>query len=402
MIRKALTLALLLATVSAYAQNRGHAVPAPSPLTGATVTGFVTAVNGSQVSLANGLVVIDASQATVTDDRGHTATITPGSLIFAVMKSTTSLQAATVVVSNTPQVALSGPVQAVNASAGTLQVLGLTIHTDNNTSIGGSHSIRTLNDIVTGDLVAVQANAVNGALVASSILVFAPLPQIAPTLLHGTVKSIGSDSWVITDSRRGDVTVAVNAQTKILGSPKVGDTVDVIANVDSANNYVAIAISISLQSLPVPTHITGVVKSITPHTTLEPCPISGCIVATWDIARASGSDVQVVQTAQTKIIGSPKVGDTVDVLANVDASNNLVAISIAASSVSNGKHITGTVKQISDKFWVIGPSAGLGPDTIVQVNSNTKIDGDPKVGDRVDVLLDPNSALNVALSITKL
>jgi hypothetical protein len=317
MIRKALTTALLLATVSAFAQNRGHATPPPNQLSGATVTGFVTAVNGSQVSLANGLVVIDVSQATVIDDRGHPATIAPGSLIFAGMKSTTSLQAMTVVVSSTPQVSLSGPVQSVNASAGTLQVLGLTIHTDANTSIGGNRA-RNLNDIVSGDIVAVQANAVNGALLATSILVFAPPPQIVPTLLHGTVKSIGGESWVITDSRRGDVTVTVNAQTKILGSPKVGDTVDVIANVDNANNFVAIAISVSPIAPP------------------------------------------------------------------------------------SNKHITGTVKQISDKFWVIGPGAGLGPDTIVQVNANTKIVGDPKVGDRVDVVLDPNSALNVALSITKL
>lgn len=316
MIRKALTFALLLAAASASAQNRGHAVPVPFPISGATVSGFVSAVNGSQVSLANGLVVVDVSQATVTDDRGKNATIAAGSMLFAVMKSTTSLKAATVIVTSVPQVSLSGPVQSVDTSAGTFQVLGLTIHTDANTSIGGSRSIRRLSDIVNGDVVAIQANAAGGALVASSILVFAPAPQATPTLLHGTVKNIGADSWVITDSRRGDVTVTVNAQTKILGAPKVGDTVDVLANVDSANNFVAISISLS--------------------------------------------------------------------------------------PVSNALHFTGTVKQINSTFWVIGPSVGLGPDRIVQVNSNTKIVGDPKVGDRVDVVLDPNTALNVALSITKL
>ena len=314
MIRKSLTaLALLLIGITAFGQNRA---PNRTQIPGTTVSGFVTAVNGSTISLANGLVNVDVSHATITNDRGGAATITPGSLIFAVLRSSSSLEAATVVVSNTPQVTLSGPVQSVNASAGTLQLLGLTIHTDANTSFGGDHNIRRLSDIVANDVVVVQANASGSSLLATSILVFAPMRQLFPTLLHGTVKSIGTDSWVITDTHRGDITVLVNNQTRILGSPKVGDTVDVLANVDSAHNYVAISISVS--------------------------PVNGRF------------------------------------------------------------HITGVVKQIGDRSWVIGPAVGLGPDTIVQVNSSTKIIGDPKVGDRVDVVLDPNSALNVALSITKL
>ena len=37
-------------------------------------------------------------------------------------------------------------------------------------------------------------------------------------------------------------------------------SVDVLANIDSANNYVAISIAVSPQ--PIQTHLTGVVKSI--------------------------------------------------------------------------------------------------------------------------------------------
>jgi len=315
MIRKSLTALALLIAIAAFGQTR---VPNRIQIPGTTVSGFVTAVNGSTISLANGLVNVDVSHATITNDRGAAATITPGSLIFAVLRTSNSLEAASVIVSNTPQVTLSGPVQSVNASAGTLQLLGLTIHTDANTSFGGDHSIRRLSDIVTNDIVVVQANASGSSLLATSILVFAPMRQLFPTLLHGTVKNIGTDSWVITDSRRGDTTVLINAQTRILGSPRVGDTVDVLANVDSANNFVAISIS------------------------------------------------------------------------------------IAFSPVNSRFHFTGVVKQIGSGSWVIGPAVGLGPDRIVQVNSSTKIIGDPRVGDRVDVLLDPNSALNVALSITKL
>src|SRR5205814_1943766 len=207
---------------------------------------------------------------------------------------------------------LSGPVQAVNASAGTFQLLGLTIHTDASTSIGGGHNVKGLSDIAVNDNVIVNANAAGSSLLATSILVFPTLPQTLPTLLHGPVKSIGADSWVITDSHKGDTTVIVNAQTKILGSPKVGDTVDVLASTDSANNYVAIAITVSPSAVQI--HLSGVVKMINPNHSLAPCPSTGCVVATWIIGPASGlgPDFVVNQTAQTQRVGDTKVGDHVE------------------------------------------------------------------------------------------
>jgi len=217
-------------------------------------------------------------------------------------------------VTSLPQVTLTGNVESVDALNKTLQILGVTIHVDANTSFGGNRNARGLADIVIGDFVQIGANATGSQLVASSIVVFAALPQV-PTLIHGTVKSIGTDSWVITDSRRRDITVNINAQTRIIGSPKVGDAVDVLANVDSANNYVAI--------------------SITPSLTTQ-------------------------------------------------------------------MHITGVVKSISATQWVVGPAQGLGPDFLIQVNAQTMIIGDPRVGDRVDVLVAPSSNGFVAVSITKL
>src|SRR5437899_8991556 len=288
MIRKAVVTLFLLVAATASAQHRVPVVPIPFPIPGATVSGIVTAVNGTTVMLANGLITVDVSQAMIADDRGSSATITPGSQIFAILRSTTSLQASSVIVTTVPQVTLSGPVQSINTSAGTLQVLGVTIHVDANTSFGGHHNIQGLSDIATNDVVQVQANAVGSMLVASSILVFSTTPQPLPAFLHGTVKSIGTDSWVITDSHRGDTTVLVNAQTKILGSPKVGDTVDVLANIDSANNYVAISIAVSPQ--PIQTHLTGVVKSIS--------------ATQWVIGPAAGlgPDFLVRVNAQTKIV----------------------------------------------------------------------------------------------------
>ncbi len=318
MLRKFLGALILVVAATAWAQNRGRVVgPIPVPIPGSTISGFVTAVNGNTIELASGLVTIDASRATITDEHGvAVTTITPGSLIFAILRSGTPLQASSIVVTKIPQVTLSGTAQAVNVAAGTLQLLGVTIHANADTSFGGSHNVRGLADIVPNDVVQVQANAVGSSLVASSILVFAPMPQL-PTLIHGTVKSIGTDSWVIAAASGRDITVSVNAQTKIIGSPKVGDSVDVLANVDSANNYIAISIMLS-PAPPTQMHLSGIVKSIGATT------------------------------------------------------------------------------------WVIGPAAGLGPDFLVQVNAQTKIVGDPKVGDRVDAVVQPGRDGFVAISITKL
>jgi hypothetical protein len=317
MIRRLiLALSLAIATTSGFAQNRGRVIinPGPLPIAGTTVAGVVTAVNGNLISLAGGLVTIDASHASVS------GTIATGSLIFAVLSSSNvaanaPLPASIIGVTDLPQATLTGPVQSIDLVARTLTVLGRTIRVTAETSFGGGHSVHGLADIVPNDNVEVQANAAGGSLVASSILVFAPVVQ-PPTVIHGTVKTIGTSSWIITDAHNRDVTVVVNAQTKIVGAPKVGDTVDVLVSVDSANNYVAISI----------------IGSIVPP---------------------------------------------------------------------EGMHLSGVVKSIGTTTWVIGPERGLGPDFLVQVNAQTKITGDPHVGDHVDVIVQTGAAGFVAISITK-
>jgi hypothetical protein len=328
MIRKTLAAAAaVLSTTILFAQIRTRAVTAPDArggfaVAGTTVSGLVTGVSGSIVSLANGLVTLDVSSAKILGDDGVTASvvsITPGSLIFAVLKSADSaanapLPVETLAVSRVPQVTLSGPVQSVDLAAGTLTLLGRTIHVTADTSFGG---IRGVGDILSNQVAQVQANAVAGSLVATSVLVFAQTPP--PSLLiHGTVKNISAGSWVITDLRGKDVTVVVNAQTKIIGDPKLGDEVDVLINVDSASSNVAVSI----------------MKSIAP-----PLEV----------------------------------------------------------------HLSGWVSSISATSWTIsGPPGSMAPAFLIQVNAQTKISGDPRVGDRVDVIAKPSSTGFVALSITKI
>jgi hypothetical protein len=64
---------------------------------------------------------------------------------------------------------------------------------------------------------------------------------------------------------------------------------------------------------------------------------------------------------------------------------------------------TGYVKSIGATQWTvgIGPAGSLAPDFLVTVDKNTKISGDPKVGDRVVVVGELTSTGLLASSITK-
>ena len=112
------------------------------------------------------------------------------------------------------------------------------------------------------------------------------------------VKSIGTAEWVITVDKR-DTTFVVNASTKILGSPKAGDKVEVLYTVDSAHANVALSIIKSVE-VPKLAKFTGVVKSIDGRR--------------WVITRDDDhKDVVVNWPESVRIVPVAKVGDRVEV-----------------------------------------------------------------------------------------
>jgi hypothetical protein len=237
-------LALLFVATTAFAQSRGRAA-APVHLSANTVSGIVTSVNGSLISLAGGLVVIDASGAKMTSD------VAAGALIVAFLNSgdvalNAPLAATSIVVTPLVPVTLSGTVSAVDRAGATLTVLGRTVKTNAQTKFTGLMTLlpMSLNDIFPNQLVVVEANVSGGALVAASVRVVSPppTPQIHFT---GYVKSIGPTQWVIggpPGSMTPDFLVLVNASTKISDDPKVGDRVEIVGDV-TANGIVASSIS---------------------------------------------------------------------------------------------------------------------------------------------------------------
>ena len=259
MTAKRLSILLLFAATIASAQMNRHrgATPAfPGMTDAATVSGTVSAVSGNIIALANGTVTLDASGAKIIDNAGaaiSASSITTGSLVVATVKpdniaANAPIPATLIAVSKPAALTLSGPVTSVDAAHNSFVLLGRTIQVTPQTSFGGPFlgmTVRGLADVQPNEYVVVQANpGGTQTIVATSVMVMA-IHVDAPDFIHGTVKSIATDAWVITDDGK-DTTVTVNAQTHIVGNPKVGDTVDVLTVTDSSGKVVAISIMKSM------------------------------------------------------------------------------------------------------------------------------------------------------------
>lgn len=316
MLRKLAVLALLLLATIASARTRavagggGGMDEAQRRAAASSVSGIVTSVNGNVIALAGGLVTIDATGAHTT------GTIEPGAMVFAtVTNDNGTLRASNVLATRIADATITGTVDHVDTTNHTLTVLGRTITITNDTSIGGmAHRDGglTLGDIVAGELVAVQAENVNGHLVATTVIVLAPIaPQV--DAVRGTVKSIGTDSWVIEREGGAAMTFTIDAHTKITGTPKVGDTVEVLYRIDSAHANIAVAIvkfeRPQLPTIPDLARVTGVVKSIDGKT--------------WTIG-----ETKVVTNDHTKIEPGIHVGDSVEAVGEKHSDGSVTAVFI--------------------------------------------------------------------------
>lgn len=318
MLRKPLLVlfALLLAT-SALARTRATSHPQPR-IDAATVHGLVTSVSGNIIAIAGGLVTIDASEARILVGRGEESTVAaiePGMIVFATVRANETpnapLVATTIAATRLADATLFGSVDAVDRTNRTITVLGRTIDITNETSFGGMlrDGNGSLDDLLPDQLVQVQTEAVNGRLVASSVLVVSQIPPNVHAA-RGTVRSIGAGSWTIEREGGEVLTLVIDAQTKIAGSPKVGDRVEVLYRTDSANANIAIAIArFEMPSMPNITRVNGVVRTIG--------------ATAWTIGTTT-----VKIDERTKIAPRISVGDTVEVLAEKKDDGTLVALVI--------------------------------------------------------------------------
>jgi len=395
---KKLRLALLLPVVAlllalpAAAETR--AVPT-TDVPSAAIEGTITSVSipfaggGPIVTLLDGLVSFDATGAKVrfadgTD--GTTSSLAAGQRIVAYVDGSVSPLKATsiVVLAQRDDVALTGRVEAVDAAAKTLTVLGFTVKVTDRTVFGGPFDgagQAGLADLKVGDLVLVAARSDAGSLVATRVMKLAP--SVDPMVrLHGVVESIGTESWTITVKDGTKTVVKVTAETKFVGEPKAGDEVDVLVRRQSDGSLLALLVAKYVVPPTVPTErYQGVVKSIG--------------ATAWIIGPkvGDGPDRIFAVNERTKIQGDPKVGDEVGVLAQKQADGTLLAIVIAKVVVVPPVTVVsfdGVLKSVSqgssaNPAGAVVTGTWVVDTTKVVVTRMTVVRGDPKVGDRVHV-----------------
>ena len=312
-------LALLFA-ITALAKERAVASSKPPvAIGGASVTGEVTSVSGNLITLAGGLVTIDATNAKILHGQGAStiAAIQPGTLILATLQepgtvSTGPLVATAIAILRNADVTFTGTTQSVDVAGSQFLLLNRTIKVDAGTTFVNFGDQASIAGLRANMLVIVEADVAAGALVATRITLISPIPP-RPHVVSGVVKSIGTDAWVITVDGH-DTTFVVNASTKILGSPKAGDRVEVLYTVDTAHANVALSIVKSV-AVPKIVKFTGVVKSIdSPR---------------WVITRDDDhKDIVVNWPESVRIFPVARVGDRVEVLAIEHSDGTYTAIMI--------------------------------------------------------------------------
>ena len=318
----AVALLSLLVAITAFAKQRAVAFPSsthPGIGSGASVTGEVSSVSGNIISLAGGLVTIDATGAKILHGEGATAVeaIKPGMLITAIVHASGTashgpLAATAIAILHNADVTFTGTMQSVDVAGSQFVLLNETIKVGTSTTFVNFGHHGTIAGLHSNMLVIVEANVAADALVASRITLVSPIPPRAHTA-SGVVKSIGTDAWVITVGHH-DTTFVVNASTKILGSPKVGDKVEVLYTADTAHAHVALSIIKSVET-PKVVRFTGVVKSIES--------------ARWVITRDHDHKDVIINWPHTvHIAPAASVGDYVEVVAIEHSDGTYTAVLI--------------------------------------------------------------------------
>ncbi len=303
----ALVVALLLFGLAPFAAA-ADGLPVPSPARPSTVEGTVSKVTSPILDLIEGGIQIDVTNATITggDDRFANPLPWSGILVGARVVAQVTvpdaipavvppppLAATNVVVFQTRAGELSGTIQSVNVAGGKFTLLFHTVSTNASTKWSGggpSGAVKEIGDLSAGMFATVSVVNSAGGLLATSVEAYGTVAPPELIAFRGPVQTISATTWTI--AGRG---VTVNADTKIVGDPKVGDTVDVLARVQNpppgslAPSYL-VALSIVKTTIIVPpgpgdraTEFDGTVESIPPVATAGGAPLGHWKISSRDV-----------------------------------------------------------------------------------------------------------------------
>lgn len=229
----------------------------------------------------------------------------------------------------------------------------------------------TAETVITGEpavgvLADVMAQQTENGLVAIRINV---LPTQRTAHFPGLIKEMHENEWIIT-TPAGDQTVAITSDTVIEGdTPDVGDRVKVWAT-ESENRLMATRIVVI--DTPAEVHFRGRIQEIADDY--------------WVVAHQ-----KVAITAETVIEGEPDVGDAAEVWAKPTA-EGLVATRLVVIDMPTEVHFRGRIQEVAEDYLMVAYQK-------VALTSDTVIEGEPDVGDVAEVWATPDSEGLVASRI---
>ena len=317
----------LLLSVFALPARAQSALP-PVAYFPPTVDSVVSKVNGPILDVLDGALQLDVTNAKITggDDRLANplpwSGILPGSRVVAqvvvpdVLPAVfpPRLVATSVVVFLANSGNLSGLIQGVNMAQGTFTLLDTTVKTTDATEWSGTRGdgnpVKSLADLTAGMQANVAVTADMSGVTAKTVFAWAS-PTSRIVAFRGKVEKIDGAIWTI-----GGNVVQVNADTKIVGDPGVGDFVDVLERIMiyppglGIATPIPVAISITKILLTPPPPIRGTIEfdGVVDFIPPSPASVNGKPVGHWKI---SGRDVLV--SALTKVDTGIAVGSAVHV-----------------------------------------------------------------------------------------
>jgi Domain of unknown function (DUF5666) len=307
----ALVVALLLfsALFSAApgASADGIALNSPSPARAATIDGTVSAVAGTVLDVLGGQFRIDVAKATITSADGPLSGPLPatgipmGARVVAQVLASDAVpavfppppfQATNVVVFLPRDGQLVSTIQGVDVAGGKFTMFFHSISTNAATKwsgFGPNGSVKGIGDLL-ADMFATVSVVNSGGLLATSVEAYGAVAPPELIAFRGPVQTISATTWTIA----GRV-VTVDADTKIVGDSRVGDTVDVLARVQNpppgslAPSYL-VALSIVKTTIIVPPgpgdrarEFDGTVESIPPVATAGGAPLGHWKISSRDV-----------------------------------------------------------------------------------------------------------------------
>lgn len=303
-------LLLFLPSGGSARQAAADGIPLRSlpPTRTSTIEGTVSAVNGTVLDVIGGHLRIDVANAKITQGDGllegplPAAGIPVGAHVIAqvvvpdaavAVVPPPPLEATTVVVFLPRDGVLAGTIQGVDVAGASFSMLFHSISTNAATrwsGAGPNGPVEGISDLAAGMFGTVTVVYTSSGLIATGVQAFGTIAPPHLIAFHGPVQTIGAAQWQI-DGRL----VQVNARTKIVGDPKVGDTVDVLAEAPTVPPGVGTAVlpvALSIIKTPVivppgpvdhATEFDGVVESIPPAATAGGAPLGHWKISSRDV-----------------------------------------------------------------------------------------------------------------------